>query len=184
MQDQKLFLKKLTVILLLTILALGQCGYYCFYAVKLYLAKESSHEQLLKQIPDNLLTKISAEGNNDIQWKEEGKEFSLKGEMYDVVKVKHEGTRDYLICLSDKNEDEIFKALDSVVKSNTDNTSDQGKQHHAIGKMSIPEWVFEVNDCNLSGDNFSYIQNKYFNYKSALYFNYIEINSPPPNFLS
>jgi hypothetical protein len=67
----------------LIIVFLSQCGYYCFCAFQIFLAKEAAREALLKKVPDNLLTKIRTSDNDKtIEWEEEGKEFRLNGEMY------------------------------------------------------------------------------------------------------
>jgi hypothetical protein len=148
----------------------------------MYLAKEAAREQVVKQIPENLLNKICIQDNGDaIHWEEEGKEFSFNGEMYDVVKIKNEYGKTYAFCISDKKEDKVIDALHKIIKSNTDNSSDPGK-HNSNGKTSIPDWTFELQPSDAPG-NIAFTQHNYFNFKSALYFNYIEINSPPPNFL-
>jgi hypothetical protein len=106
---QNYFLKRFIPIIFLTILFLSQFGYYVFYTVQLELAKESAKELLLKQVPDSLLSKISLTDNGqNIQWEEEGKEFSLNGEMYDVVKIKKENGNIYIFCVNDDNEDKIL----------------------------------------------------------------------------
>ena len=146
------------------------------------MAKESAHEQILKQVPENLLIKIAVtENEKSIQWHEEGKEFQLNGEMYDVVKVKYENGQKYLLCLSDTKEDRIFEALEKVVKSNIDNSTNNDKQH-TVTKVSLPEWIFDLQESGQPQKDFSYNESKYFDYKAALSYNFIEINSPPPNF--
>ena len=163
-------------------MSLGQIGYYCFCSIQMYLVKQAAREQLLQQIPENLLSKICIEDNTDaIHWEEKGKEFSFNEEMYDVVKIKNEAGKTYALCISDKKEDKIIDILQKVVKSNTDNSSDSGK-HNSNGKTSIPDWIFELQP-DPAPDNIAFTQHNYFSFKSALYFNYIEINSPPPNFL-
>jgi len=172
-------LKKLTLISLLVIVVLSQCGYYCFYAFKIYSAKIEAHNQLLHQVPENLLTKISLQDNaRSIQWEEEGKEFRLNDEMYDVVKEKKEDGKRYLLCLNDKKEDEVLKALASTVKNNTENSN---KQQNMM-KFSIPEWIFEQHTSVMPEMGFNNLKKEYSNYNSALLTGVVEVNSPPPNF--
>jgi hypothetical protein len=174
-------LKKLTLISLLSIIVLSQFGYYCFCTLQIYAAKESAKEQMLKQVPENLLTKISIQDyGNVIKWEEEGKEFSLMGAMYDVVKVKNENGNFFLLCINDAKEDEILAAIAVVVKNNSGSTSNSS-EHQSVVKYSIPEWISECYNYNFSG--ISIITNKeYFNYSSTLHSGVIEISSPPPNF--
>ena len=97
------------------------------------------------------------------------------------MKVKYENGEKYLLCISDTKEDKIFDELEKVVKSNIDNSSDSGK-HHTVAKVIIPEWIFELQEGVQPQKDFSYIESKYFNYKDDFSYNFIEINSPPPNF--
>jgi hypothetical protein len=162
-------------------MAISQCGYYCFCSFQLALAKQASCEQLLKQLPENLLTKICVQHNEkEIQWEEEGKEFSLNGEMYDVVKVKHEGEKEYLLCLSDKKEAKVLETLEKLVKSDNENSTGSGK--HTGNKIILPEWTWESLSITEEGDFFINIAKQYHNDKSALHSSFIEINSPPPDF--
>ena len=164
-------------------MALSQCGYYCFCTFKIYLAKQAAKEQILKQIPENLLTKICAEDyGKAIEWEDAGKEFKLNGAMYDVVKVKNENGKSYIYCIDDKKEDHLLKLLDKVVKSNIENSPSKSSKHSTSSSQLNTEWIFELQNNNLLCNNFSFIQNKYYPYQSALYLNFLEINSPPPNF--
>jgi hypothetical protein len=159
---------------------LSQCGYYCIYAFKIYAAKAEAHNQLLQQVPENLLTKICIQDNaGSIQWEEEGKELRLNDEMYDVVKEKSENGKKYLLCINDKKEDEVLKALASVVKNNTDNSSD--KQQNIV-KFSIPEWIFELYNSGIPDISADSLQKEYSSYNSATLTGVVEVNSPPPNF--
>ena len=101
-----------------------------------------------------------------IKWEEEGKEFSLMGAMYDVVKIKNENGKDYLLCISDAKEDEILATFASVVKNNSGNSSESSK-HHSLAKFSIPEWISEFCSNNFADISIE-TQKKYFNYSSPL----------------
>jgi len=145
------------------------------------MVKQAARKEVLKQIPENLLIKISLQDNsNAIEWEEEGREFRMDGEMYDVVKMKNEAGKTYIFCISDKKEDKINRTIEKIVTSNLQHSTDSGKNNSA-GKITIPDWVFELYGSNSMGEEVATEQQKYFNFKSALYFNYIEINSPPPN---
>lgn len=175
------FLKKLTLISLLSIIVLSQFGYYCFCTLQIYAAKESAKEQILKQIPENLLTKISMEDyGNAIKWEEEGREFSLMGAMYDVVKIKNEHGKNILLCINDAKEDEILAAFASVIINNS-GTSSGSSGHQTIIKFSIPEWISECYNYDFLGININ-TSTEYFKYDSSLHSGAKEVNSPPPNF--
>lgn len=174
-------MKKLTLISLLSIIVLSQFGYYCFCTLQIYAAKESAKEKILKQVPENLLAKISIQDyGSAIKWEEEGKEFSLMGAMYDVVKVKNENGNIFLLCINDAKEDEILAAFGTVVKNNSGCPS-ESSGHQSVVKFSIPEWISECYNYDLSAIS-SITNNEYFNYSSTLHSGVIEITSPPPNF--
>jgi hypothetical protein len=159
---------------------LSQCGYYCYCGIQLYLAKQQVRKELLKEIPENLLVKISVENNKALQWEEEDEEFSLYGEMFDVVKLKYENGKKYAFCINDKNEDKLNAVLDNVIRANMDIASGKTK-NYTTAKIAIPEWVFELQPALPSHHYFSTIHKKYYTYKSSLYYHFIEIISPPPD---
>lgn len=162
-------------------MAISQCGYYCYCTFQLILAKQAAHKQMLKQIPENLLTKICVQDNEkDIQWEEANEEFSLNGEMYDVVKVKYENGKEYLLCLSDKKEAKVLESIEKVIKTNNDTAAGSGK--HTAGKVTMPQWTWESSYNSEQDKSFAYIKKEYRNDKSGLYISFIEINSPPPDY--
>jgi phosphotransferase system HPr-like phosphotransfer protein len=176
--------KKLAVISLLTILLIGQWGYYVFYAVQLYKAKKEAFIKTLQTIPETLLTKIDIDDNADkIKWEDDGKELKLHGQMYDVVAVKIESGRKVALCINDEKETEVLKELSNVsAKHNDLNSSDKTKAP-LTSKITVPiqDWIFD--GFLLSGDYTpEKIISKYYNYSQALQKRFIEVNSPPPNF--
>ena len=161
---------------------ISQFGYYSYCIYQIYEAKEVAHEQLLKQLPENLLTKIDLQNNIGIQWEEEGKEFKLNGEMYDVVRTSNENGKTYLYCFGDKNEDKVLKKFENVVKNCIDNSSNSDKSHNTA-KITMPEWVFEVQDISINGKLPTWTPQQYINYTPALCSRSGKINHPPPNFI-
>ncbi|MGC4103492.1 hypothetical protein [Ferruginibacter sp.] len=173
-------MRKITVISLLAIVFLSQCGYYCYCGIQLYLAKEAARKELLKEIPENLLVKIAVDGNRSIQWEEEDEEFSLDGAMYDVAKIKYENGKKYAYCISDEKEDQVNAALENVIKSNLTNNPDNSK-HPSAAKITIPDWIMELQPV-ISFQVGLITQNReYYTYKSSLYYHHIEVISPPPD---
>ena len=172
---------KLTLITLLIVIVICQFGYYGFYAFKIYSAKECAREQMLQQIPENLLIKISAADNaKQMVWEEEGKEFKLNGELFDVVKAVHENGKEYLYCINDEKENELVKQYAKIIKDGSDNSSSDKNQK--VAKFSIPEWNIESHDYTLENVVIA-LENKYFTYQSNLHCHLIEVISPPPNFI-
>ena len=175
-------MKKLTVISFLFIFALGQCGYYCFHAFQLYQAKKEARNNILRSVPEYLLTKINIADNQEvICWEDEGKEFRMHGKMYDVVRIKNEDGKLFVICVSDDKEDAILESLVKTIASNIDNGSNS-KKNHSSGKVIVQDWIFEAEHAIILPANFcAGIKKGYFNYKSSTGSGFIEIISPPPN---
>lgn len=136
-------MKKVSIILLIVILVIGQFGYYCFYAYRIYCAKEEAKQQVLKQIPGHLLTKISAD-NPLIHWEEEN-EFSLDNKMYDVARVEVQNGKKYFLCASDENEDALIKKFAAVISGNKAEGNNTGKNQTGV--------KFQVNDIICSSYN-------------------------------
>ena len=95
-------LKKSITILILSLLFFSQIGYRFVYIIQQHMLKEAAEEQILSTVNQNQLEQINeAENNNAIVWEEEGKEFSLNGQMYDVAKKEIVNGKAVLYCLND-----------------------------------------------------------------------------------
>ena len=136
-------MKKLTAISILAILALGQCGYYCFYAFQLHAAKKEARHKLLQNVGEKSLTVINAD-DNTIRWEEEGRAICVNGKMYDVVKIKHTGRNKLILCISDDKEDAVLEQLSSVVKSSFENAGNKNERNQAPVRQAIQDWLFET----------------------------------------
>jgi hypothetical protein len=159
----------------------GQCGYYSFCAFQIYVAKESAKEQLLRQLPDHFLTRIEVSSNiSSIHWEEEGKEFSLDGEMYDVVRTTVEKGKLYLLCFSDTKEDQLMETLQKVIKANADSSPNTGK-HHLAGKTLLADWVLGIHEEVIVAESIAVTTSFHFDQSQALLNSFIKVNFPPPN---
>jgi hypothetical protein len=176
-------MRKIYTILLLGVLFISQCGYYAYSIYQIFEAKEAAHEAILQQLPEDLLTTIALDNNTAIEWEEKGKEFKLNGEMYDVVRTSIENGKTYLHCFSDRNEDEILRQFQSVVKHTIDNSSNSNRDHRTVNVM-MPDWVFEVQNISVGKKLLDGTSPKYFNYTPALSSRFVKINYPPPELFS
>jgi hypothetical protein len=78
-------------------------GYRFIYLIQQHLIKEQAEQQLLSTISDDQFEQINADDNlKNIVWEEEGKEFFLNGQMYDVAKKEIVNGKTILYCLNDK----------------------------------------------------------------------------------
>jgi hypothetical protein len=101
----------------------SQLGYYFTGKIAQYKIKEEMKEKIVRNIPDSFLEAIPLPGNeNNIDWEDEGREFSFKGEMYDVVRTKKINGQIIFYCINDKKEDLLLAQLNDITKSNNQNT--------------------------------------------------------------
>jgi len=171
-------LRKTATIFLLCVLIISQLGYYSYCIYQLFEAKEAAHEAILQQLPENLLTKITLDNNTAIEWEEEGKEFKLNGEMYDVVRTTYQNGKTCLHCFGDKNEDKVLAKFQSVIKNTMDNSSD--KNTHSV-KIIMPDWLFEVQAFAIGNQVLVLPSQKYVSYSSTLCSTYAKIAYSPPD---
>ena len=81
--------------------------------------KESVKEKIFREIKDEELEIVSVSNNQNIYWEEEGKEFLLNGQMYDVVKVRSVNGKMTLYCINDKKEKALIDNYNLVTKHNS-----------------------------------------------------------------
>ena len=85
-----------------------------------YEQKEAVKEKIFEQLKDEELQIISISDHQNIYWEEDGKEFILNGEMYDVVKRKMINGKEFLYCINDKKEKALIDNYNLVTKGNAD----------------------------------------------------------------
>ena len=76
---------------------------------------------------------VKIEMNNNIRWEEKGKEFSMNGELFDVVRTKTINGKTILYCLNDTKEQQIINEYNNQTKNN----SSTGKKGTVIPVISF-----------------------------------------------
>ena len=105
----------------------SQLGYYIGGKAIQLLLKEQARERVLMNAPDSSLLAIELEGNdNYIVWEEQDREFTYKGHLYDVVRIKKINNRAVYFCIDDSHEDALVNKLNDITKSN----------QHPVGKTT------------------------------------------------
>jgi hypothetical protein len=138
-------LKKLSLIIIIAVLICSQFGYYFILRHQQQEQKEAVKEKIISQLKEEELESISLTDNQqNIHWEDGGKEFELKGEMYDVVKSKTVDGKITLLCINDKKETALIDHYNSITKhnsssdkkekSNTDNTINLFVYHNDYSK--------------------------------------------------
>lgn len=171
-------LKKPITILLLFVLFFSQIGYRFVYAIQQYQLKEAAKEQLLAAVNTNQFELIDENANRGyLEWEEEGKEFSLHGQMYDVAKIVLVDGKKILYCLSDKKEDQLLYDLAKTVKSGTADNGSGKDSKHTI-KFELSDFIAITKNSIIKQ---SFAIQKYPDYAVAKYTTIKEVNTPPPN---
>ena len=119
-------MKSFLTISILVIFSIVQVGYGVLFFCSIQQAKEDMKIRIFSSLKDSELDVISYTENQDkIVWEEEGKEFSLNGEMYDVVRCKSINNKKIIYCVSDKNETSLLKKYSKIIEENSPNGKKQ-----------------------------------------------------------
>ena len=167
-------LKQLAVIGLLIIILYSQSGYFFVYCCSRYQLKAEMKERMKRQLPDSLLDTISlADNQSSIRWEEEGREFSLHDQMYDVVRTTYRGGKTYLICLADEKEEQLVRQMC------------EASGPHNEGKNSNPGMIKIADDFTLPHNtlfipSYTIIPRIYSTYVTRLPQRAMAIIAPPP----
>ena len=166
-------MKKALAASLLAILFTSQVGYYFIYAVHQHIIKEQIEEQLLATIPESSLEIINAEQfAGKIEWEEKGKEFSLDGILYDVVRIKKTDGKTFLYCINDKKEKQLLDNLAKAVNANHGNQQE---------KNNIKSLLLDLICMNDEPESRSFsVPSAYSYFNVTLVSSFEEITIPPP----
>jgi hypothetical protein len=149
------------------------------YAIQQHLIKEEAEEQLFATINDDQFEKVDLTANyQGIVWEEEGKEFFLNGQMYDVAKKEIKNGKTILYCLNDKKEQQLLQDFVKKIKSNTDNTSGNKNSNHTV-KFQLSDFTELTQKSLIEVPLIA--SKKYHEFKVPLYAIIKKVNTPPPN---
>ena len=171
-------MKKLSAIYLLLSLFFGQIGYLIYYIIEVQEVKISVQKEILSGLPETAFIPVCFEDNESvIKWDEEGKEFSLNGEMYDVAITKMENGKTIFYCLPDKKEEQLLSNYSKTVEASSEQNP-AGKNQRII-KFHLPDlFVSAMNQ--KTDDKNSFISSEYFNVTPGIISSIKKIITPPP----
>ena len=112
-------LKKLSLIVIIAVLAYSQVGYYFVMRHHQHEQKEFIKEKILRELKDEELEIITLDDPQKIYWEEDGKEFLLNGQMFDVVKARTVNGKQILYCINDKKEKALIDNYNLITKHNS-----------------------------------------------------------------
>ena len=174
-------MKRAIIISSLLLLFFSQVGYQFIYIIQQHKAKEDAEKQLLSTLPESSLEVIDLSADkNDIQWEEEGKEFYLRGQLYDVAKTKNVNGRTLLYCLNDKKEKQVLQDLSKAVGTGNDQSTDSKGGKHTI-KFQLTD-LFAFSESAISIQEF--IPQKHINFNVPIISSIKKIITPPPKLKS
>jgi hypothetical protein len=153
--------KKCISICFLFIILVSQYGHYCLYAIEEMQLKEQFKARLLSRLPDSSFEIIA--DNGDIEWKEEGKEFFLDGELYDIIKAKKISGKQYYYVLNDHLEKKLVDEFNNILKSNEHNS----KNGKLSLKLQVP--VFTLIPDVMINETGKVEKRKFFIYSSGIF---------------
>jgi hypothetical protein len=112
--------EKLSSLLLVIILLFNVCGYYIFFNVVQNNIRHDIKEQIRAGMTESELTmiEITVQNEAEIRWIEHNREFTYRGNMYDVVKIKPVRDGKILYCINDIRE---RKLITDFAKKNESN---------------------------------------------------------------
>ena len=144
-------MKKLSAISILVAILFSQFGLFIYYTIDLQQIRNESQKELIAGLPDRYFVTLNLEENQSlINWENEGVEFSLNGEMYDVAKIKNENGKTILYCMPDKKEEQLLNDFSKTIKEVNENNCSNKNQR--IFKLNFPDLFFagsmDKNDCS------------------------------------
>lgn len=158
-------------------MVISQAGYVFFYSLQLFRVKADVRERLSARIPEDSFITVALEDNlARIGWEDPGKEFSLHGEMFDVVKIEKKNGKIILYCLNDKKEEQVLADLSRSVKSATDNPLG-GKQGFVFSCYAV-DCIIPLSDLNIACTGSD--RKNYPDFTQQIVSSTLKINSPPP----
>ncbi|MFL5810462.1 MAG: hypothetical protein ACJ749_13135 [Flavisolibacter sp.] len=115
-------MKKISAFILIICLFFTVMGYHFIFRMRINEAKKEMFSRLLAQnSPELTVFSLSTEKINELEWENE-KEFSLNGQMFDVIEMKSSNGLIILKCMPDHKETAL---IDQYIKTNGGNNSEK-----------------------------------------------------------
>ena len=135
-------MRKFTVIPLLLLMVIGQAGYNFIFYYQQHKARKEARALIRSNLPESSLFVIETHpGDPVIRWKEAGKEFYFKGELFDVVKIKKFQGKLLIYGISDHKEKELLAGYAKIAGSQSDNNGKPGK---SAFKFQLPDFIISM----------------------------------------
>ncbi len=167
-------MKKIFAIFFLLFFSLAQTGHYVMYYIQRWEIKNKVKEAIVAGMPNRYLEIV--EYNDSIEWLEEGEEFKLKDNFYDVVSIKNKGTKKYLYCFNDKNEEQLVSNFAEAIKLSNDNEKGKTEKHIFRFYLTDQDIFYYISSVLIK----HFALYNYFNHEVVLVTQCREVIIPPP----
>lgn len=162
----------------LLLLFLSQGGYHLFYTIRQYEIEEEMKHRLLSSVPERLLEVVDeATNKHNIEWEEEGREFYLHGQLYDVAYIKVVNGRTLIYCLNDVKEEKLLSDLAKITGNQADQNNGNPSGSHTV-KFHSPDLILFAQAGTLPEQT---TEQKYFVHSTKLISVTTDILTPPPD---
>ena len=103
-------MRKYTSLIILVIFLFNIGGYYLWFSILQKGIQSEVRHEIGEGLKDENLALVIVPLNDQggISWIEQGKEFSYKGEMYDVVRIEIKNQDKYFFCIKDIKEKQLI----------------------------------------------------------------------------
>jgi hypothetical protein len=168
-------MRKFLSILLILLITLNSFGFDFIVNILIYTCKADFEEFVINNVKESKLTIFSLNSIDKSKFVLLDDEIEYDGQMYDIVRIDKNNNDIYFYCINDKFESSL---------KNTPNTENE-KQSFPIQAYFIQKNIEKIFISPPKFRNSSLINNLHFsNSENVIYVsNYLEVLSPPPNFI-
>jgi len=168
-------LKRIVSSILLFLVISSQIGTYLVYAVQQAINKENIAQTMAHQLPEDQLVKIK--NTKAIDWEEAGKEFTLNGIFYDVVKTEKINQETWFYCINDTMQTQLYNNYTVSLNNKTEGLPLNKESKQAL-KFSLSYFILDpsTEQSRWAAFNKTY----YFNFGQEILSIALPINAPPP----
>jgi hypothetical protein len=167
----RVFKGKIISLLLLTIMLFSVCGYFVLFNLAQNQIQREIKSRIRHGLIDSELTiiEVTVQNATEIRWIKPGKEFTYRGNMYDVVTVTEKNGKTLLKCINDIREKKLIRDF-------AKNAESSQKARKLINNISLTyifqeEFYHNINETS---------NHEYYTRPNDLASKIIEIADPPP----
>ena len=173
-------LKKYLVIICILIFGYIQIGYYIHSFALRISAKQEFFDLLNTSVLNSTDNNFPLEKfylsdiEKEMHWEEEGKEFWLKGQLYDVVSKTIVKGKTYLYCFNDIKEEDIVTNYINNIRKRSDSNHEEKELSSFFSLLFINGVVPAVYSLSF------FKKVTFYSYSEAAIYQFKKIISPPP----